>query len=414
MNVPYERSFASHSKSKFWSNKNTLKTHEVYKGATQKFYFNCDICKHEFYSSLNSITTNNSWCPFCVSQKLCNDENCKECFNKSFASHNKAKLWSSKNILTSRQISKNSNKKFLFDCDKCIHTYCTSLNNINKNGCVYCAKQKLCDDKNCKECFNLSFATHDKVKFWSDENVLSPRNVFMQSNVKFIFNCDKCNHSFSASLNHIYGNRWCSYCSNKILCKKNDCNICYYKSFKSNIKSDFWSTKNVLTPREVFKSTAKKYFFDCNICNCEFLVCLYQITNTNSWCPICKRKTELKLFNHLKSNFDNDVEREVKFPWSKTEKSYLRYDFVIEKIKLIIELDGNQHFVQVSNWSTPEHNKINDNIKNNLAIENNYNIIRISQEMVLFDKENWIDELNNTISLLNKKHSVFYIGNIYN
>ena len=41
------------------------------------------------------------------------------------------------------------------------------------------------------------------------------------------------------------------------------------------------------------------------------------------------------------------------------------------------------------------------------------NIIRISQEIVLFDQENWIEQLNNTISLLNENPSIYYIGSVY-
>ena len=41
---------------------------------------------------------------------LCNDENCQTCFNKSFASHPKAKYWSDKNGVSARKIIKGSKK----------------------------------------------------------------------------------------------------------------------------------------------------------------------------------------------------------------------------------------------------------------------------------------------------------------
>lgn len=155
-----------------------------------------------------------------------------------------------------------------------------------------------------------------------------------------------------------------------------------------NEKSKFWSTKNELTPRDVFKSANKKFIFDCNICNHEFKMWLNHITNQNCWCPKCKNKTELKLYNWLLSE-NYIVQTQTTFIWTKTEKSYLKYDFYIEDYKLIIELDGSQHFKQVSNWQSPEKNKINDDIKNNLALNNNLHVIRICQMDVFFDRDNW-------------------------
>ena len=363
MNIPYEKSFASHAKSKFWSNKNILKPNEVYRNTIKKYYFNCDKCTHEFNSCLSSIS-GGTWCPYCTSQKLCDNENCKECFNKSFASHPKSKCWSNKNLLTPRQVFKSSNKKYYLNCHNCNHEFNPFLNCVKTDSdCPFCTSVMLCYNEDCKECFNNSFASHYKSKFWSDTNKLKPRNVFIQSNSKYFFNCEECNHIFGSRLTHVYNEKWCSFCASLKLCDNNNCSICYNKSFKSHIKSEYWSKKNTLTPRQVFKSTAKEYLFDCEKCKLEFSKRLYSITNGNSWCPICRRKTEYKLFEYLKTIFNN-VEREVKFSWSKTEKSYRKYDFYIKEIKLLVELDGNQHFIQISNWNSPEENKLNDDLKN--------------------------------------------------
>lgn len=39
----------------------------------------------------------------------------------------------------------------------------------------------------------------------------------------------------------------------------------------------------------------------------------------------------------------------------------------MEDIKL--ELDGQQHFIQISNWESPEETQENDNFKNKLALK---------------------------------------------
>ena len=95
-----------------------------------KFWFDCD-CGHEFESLLSNVT-NKRWCPFCANQKLCENNDCKNCLEKSFESNPLSKYWSKKNGQTSpRQVFKSSHKKFWFDCD-CGHEFESRLSNVTK------------------------------------------------------------------------------------------------------------------------------------------------------------------------------------------------------------------------------------------------------------------------------------------
>jgi len=310
-----EKSFATHPQSKFWSNKNNLTPRQVFKSSGKKYLFNCNKCNHIFETLLYSII-NGTWCSYCSNKQLCNNENCQECYNKSFESHIKSKFWSSKNILQPRQVFKNCNEKFLFDC-KCGHSFESALNKINDNKwCPYCANppQKLCNNENCKECLEKSFYSHEKSKFWSDKNILNPRQVFKSSGKKYLFDCI-CGHFFECTLNGITNGSWCPFCSNppKKLCDNENCQECYNKSFESNPKSKFWSKKNILLPRQVFKSSHNKYIFDCDKCNNEFISVLSSITS-GKWCPYCKHKTELKLYDYLKEKYkDKTIKQQPKF-----------------------------------------------------------------------------------------------------
>ena len=96
----------------------------------------------------------------CKYKKIfCGNEDCKKCFEKSFASVNFPLQWSHKNILTPRKIEKYSNKKFLFNCLLCKHEIEISISNITRLGrtCVYCKNQKLCTNDDCDTCFQKSF-----------------------------------------------------------------------------------------------------------------------------------------------------------------------------------------------------------------------------------------------------------------
>jgi hypothetical protein len=93
--LSYEKSFASHEKSKYWSDKNELKPNEVFKSTHSKFWFDCVLCNHTFETALNNITKlkHPTWCPYCANLKLCYNDNCNLCFEKSFASHKNQKYY---------------------------------------------------------------------------------------------------------------------------------------------------------------------------------------------------------------------------------------------------------------------------------------------------------------------------------
>jgi very-short-patch-repair endonuclease len=411
----FEKSFASHDKSKYWSEKNgDAKPRQVFKFSHTKYWFDCD-CGHQFNIRLADITGHNHWCSYCANKKLCDKIDCPSCFEKSFASHEKSQYWSEKNgDVKSRQVFKSSNTKYWFDC-VCGHQFESGLGNITAQKptwCPYCANQKLCEKEDCQSCYEKSFASHEKSKYRSDKNDVKPRQVFKSSNTKYWFDCD-CGHQFNITLNNVTViNHWCSYCVNKKLCEKEDCQSCFEKSFASHKRSQYWSKKNGdVKPRQVFIHSGNKYWFICNTCGHEFESRLNTITGLNCWCPICVNKTEKKLYEQLLQTYPNIISQ-FRADWCKNPITtrILPFDFVLEEQKVIIELDGNQHFVQVSNWKTPEEQFENDQYKEKCANENGYSIIRIIQEDVWNDTYDWFNELTQNIIKITSEHT---IQNIY-
>jgi hypothetical protein len=120
----YAKSFASHPRAEFWSDKNDVTPDTVAISTPAEFIFNCDKCPHEFEKSCVSIVSMNSWCPYCANQKLCKNDNCVMCFENSFASHPLSIYWSDKNKLNARDVFMCSEKEYyLFKCDKCPHEF---------------------------------------------------------------------------------------------------------------------------------------------------------------------------------------------------------------------------------------------------------------------------------------------------
>ena len=112
------------------------------------------------------------------------------------------------------------------------------------------------------------------------------------------------------------------------------------------------------------------------------------------------------LLDQLKRNeVINTIETEKTYDWCnyynpyKNKDSFGRYDFVIENMKLIIEMDGEFHRIDNNlSGQTVEESQWLDSTKDKLAKENGYSIIRISNENDL--KYNIIhSELNDIFDL---------------
>ena len=403
----------------------------IIKKSQKKYYFTCDICKHIFIRTPYEITIEQLWCPFCSNQKLCSDNNCILCFNKSFASYSgKTKLNNKKinywdNNIEPINVFKKSSKKYLFKCDICSHKFESSpyIITILNCWCPYCCipAQKLCDDNNCKLCLNNSFASYNgktilnnlKINCWDiKKNNLIPRNIFIGTDKKYWFICDKCNHSFNSMICHITNpknNTWCPYCSNQKICNNYNCNYCYDKTLanykgktnNNNFKVYCWDKeKNKIDTNKIFMNTNKKYWFICDICNHNFEISPTNIKN-NRWCPLCKHKTEKFIYQWLKQNYKYKISYQPKYNWCKNEKTYkyLPFDFSIEELNLIIEVDGNQHFEQIMDWNSPEKQFETDKYKIIKALKNNYTVIRILQVDIYKNINNWSTELHNAIKL---------------
>ena len=127
-----------------------------------------------------------------------------------------------------------------------------------------------------------------------------------------------------------------------------------------------------------------------------------------SKCPSCLNKTEQKLYKLLSQNYPM-LERQYKVDWCKNI-SYLPFDFVLKLLKIIIELDGPQHFIQIMDWKSPEETRSGDLYKMKCANDNGFSVIRILQEDVYYDRYDWLNVLDITINKIIEEQVV---QNIY-
>ncbi len=342
----------------------------------------------------------------------------------SFASHPKAQFWSKENIdkdgnfIDPNNVLKNSKDLYKFDCYKCNHTFEAKPYNITHTSrpswCQYCCDppKLLCTNNNCEDCYKKSFASTDYSKYIHPNCKIDTRSVFAGSDIVVTFICpnEKCKHTFEKNLRDVKHGYFCPYCPNsgrKKICDDESCQPCLKKTFASHPKAIFWSTKNKIQPRKVpIGRSQQKYWFDCPECNNDFQMSTSHISSNNHWCPYCKNKTELKLHKALKEVYPN-IETQFYAQWCKNYRNLpLPFDFVLEEFKIIIELDGDQHFVQVGKWAPPEEQQARDLYKMKCANDNKYSVIRISQYDVFNDTIEWSTILQESIREINEKKEV--------
>tara|TARA_B110000483_G_scaffold153193_1_gene182123 strand:+ start:65 stop:721 length:657 start_codon:yes stop_codon:yes gene_type:complete len=206
------------------------------------------------------------------------------------------------------------------------------------------------------------------------------------------------------NLNDVSTGYWCKYCGHKTLCKNAECQFCLNNSFASHEKAKYWHpSKNYSTkPRDVFKSSNKKCWFICSDCNHDFEISLSDVS-AGRWCPVCVYKTEAKFKLFLEKNTDSlqivEIIHRFRPEWAnlrKTHGTFYEYDFYVilkNGAKIIFEIDGPQHYVQISNWGSPLLNQTRDNIKERLAKKNLTCILRLYQPDVWMDKCDWQDQV---------------------
>ena len=118
-----------------------------------------------------------------------------------------------------------------------------------------------------------------------------------------------------------------------------------------------------------------------------------------SGCPLCKFKTQKKLFKVLNKLYPDNVEHEKKYDWCKGKRHY-RFDYVVNE-NIIIELDGDQHIdKEVTNWLCLIEQQDRDMYKMTQAINNGKHVIRILQRDVWNDTNNWEEKLIQAITKL--------------
>ena len=293
-----EKSFASHPRAAFWSDRNEENPDGITLRNSHKYWFRCDICPHEFLKELRRAAEG-SWCPYCAGQLRCGLDqikDCQMCWNKSFAVAPRAVNWSAKNEDRPCDYALGSHRKAWFQCDSCPHEFFAELGDITGGGwCPFCAGRQRCPPatiQSCANCWKKTFASHGRSSCWSNRNESQPCEVALYSAEKYWFSCNVCCHEFRAALHNVSGGTFCPFCDNQKRCPPDFikyCDFCWGQTFATHPKAIYWSERNSVLPHEVALKCNKKFWFRCGDCPHEFERSLNSVS-ANCWCPFCSNQ----------------------------------------------------------------------------------------------------------------------------
>ena len=116
-------------------------------------------------------------------------------------------------------------------------------------------------------------------------------------------------------------------------------------------------------------------------------------------CSICSIPTE-ELFWRFLKKINSNVKHQFRPLWSRSNISHqlLPFDFVLEELAIVIELDDASHVeISTNNLLSFEKNQARDIFKMKKAIENGYSIIRFLVKDIFLDRNNAKQRLINSI-----------------
>lgn len=284
--------------------------------------------------------------------------------------------WSDKNSIDAKVIKYNDDVHWWI-CDKG-HEWQSSVQLRVKHktvlGCPFCQNRRVTKE-NCLATVNPKIALE-----WhpTKNNQLTPSDVIAKGIQKVWWLCPK-GHSYDASLNNrtnVFKSKGCPYCSGKRVDETN-----CLATTHPDIATEWHLTKNTLTPQTITQGSNKKVWW-LGTCGHEWIATVCGRTSKlRRGCPYCRESKGEKKIAEILTEMKIGFTREVMFPTCRFINP-LPFDFQIENKKLLIEYQGEQHYMPKSFGGDANFNfertKTNDVIKKNWCEKEGYKLIIIS------------------------------------
>lgn len=290
----------------------------------------------------------------------------------------------------------------IFDTPKEFEVLCSKEYKYNVGDIIYSA--------------NSSFKVLKQIRIYREKMSKGKKEIVNEKG--YLVKCVKDGYEFEVLETAFLRNYGCPVCSNHRTVK----GINDVATTRPDIAILFENIEDAYTTTT---STKKKFRFKCPRCGGIKIDCTNNITANGFSCPHCSDGVSYpnKFMAKLLTELEIDYDREVRFDWCRypcfvdeTKLDYGSYDFVIPEMNLIIEMDGTLgHGKNVMTKIRHSRRKITveetlyrDSMKDKLATENGYNIIRVNCDY--HNIENRFDVVTNAVK--NSLSSVFDLTNV--
>lgn len=376
---------------------------DVTRGSNKEAWFICKECGHHTYVRIHKFVGRNRGCTFCSKKGefLCKDPNCHVCNERRDPIMLKNWIYDRNPGVNPLTIPKSSSKRFWMICRICDHPTYVQINNYTgqNEGCEYCGiGEFLCGDPNCHTCNERR--DPDMLKYWMFEKNpgINPLTIPKSSNKQFWMRCWICGHPTYVHMSDYTGqNKGCEFCNRYGLCDNPECQDCPSKRFSNHPMSVYLNEEATgFSVRDVKLNSHKTGMFDCPFCDKEYEALIDNVSK-NHWCPCRKNKTEHMVLDWAAKMYpEYDVISQLQLPGLPRKK----FDVTIKDLKVIIEIDGRQHFRDMKCWDS-ESIVVQDNDVNKMrhAIQEGYSVIRILQEDIWDNRFDWREVLYVVVKL---------------
>ncbi len=354
----------------------------------------CSICDTTFTINARTFVRKDKGLTLCGNCK----KNKRE--NKEKERVEKSKNW----FLTKEKVQENiisklkvievkDNSHVTVECNDCHNVYTTSYVNFKKA-------------KDCKFCANRVKLSIDDYQKKLDDKYPNEYEVLDQTNSEYAYYSKNkptvlhkaCNHITTKDINEIlkYG---CSYCGKT--CKN---------LYKDLVKRVILETKNqykILTNESNYKSMKIPVEMIHTKCGNKWNVTLDNFLNKGTRCPKCnsliifskQSKVVFKVLNNQNIYF----RKEIRYK----QIGRKRFDILLVNSKILIEIDGLQHFEPSFEEESFLRTSKNDQLKNNFCKDTKKDLIRIPYNFDL----NKLSDLFSDLTLTNIQNfpEVFFI-----
>ncbi len=430
-----------------------------YNGATKNIIFKC--IKHNDIIKKQVLTCFDKYIHPCIK---CHRENVPlvEIKNTEEFIQEAIKIHGENRYNYEKVIYEKKSGKVIIICNECNHEFQQAVYcHLDKNGCPICARKNTSNKcKSNTETFiekaikiHCDLYDYSLVEYTTSDGIIKiickkeDHGVFEQSAAHHLQGqgCKKCAYEKYSELNcmtheefikrslEVHGDKYdysiTKYINSRInvniICKKeghgifsvnptghlkgNECWKCKVDKSKTSLE-EFVERSNKIHNNKYDYSKVIYVNWETNVeIICKKHNSFFQYPSAHlagRGCPLCINKSESKVYDELIKKYN--IQKQFKADWciNKTTNKYLRFDFVIEEYKIIIEVDGDQHFRQVRNWKSHEEVHKRDLYKMECANNNGYSVVRIYQMDIFNNKYDWVSELVQSIESIKENNCV--------